>query len=76
MSLTFDLKDAKGKRFVAVVVGPSFALADGRALQYVDVEDTFRIAETGEVLMRPLPTAPTTSEGRFRQNVAEFADGP
>lgn len=58
MSFTFDLKNAKGKTFVAVGDGSSFALADGRALQYVHVEDTFRIAETGEVLMRPLPFGP------------------
>lgn len=58
MSLTFELKDSKGKRFVAAVIGPRFELADGRALHYVDSEDTFRIAETGEVLVRPLPSNP------------------
>lgn len=63
MSLTFDLKDSKGKTFVAVVVGPRFELNDGRLLQYVDVEDTFRISETGEVLMRPFPSFPTAFRG-------------
>ena len=55
-TVMFELKDSKGKRFIGVAVGPRFALADGRLLQYVDVEDTFRIDETGEVLMRPLPS--------------------
>jgi len=53
---TFQLKDSKGNAFFAVMVaGPSYRLADGRALDYVDAEDTFRIAETEEVLMRPYP---------------------
>ena len=56
MASTFQLKDSKGNAFFAVMVaGPSYRLADGRALDYVDAEDTFRIAETEEVLMRPYP---------------------
>jgi hypothetical protein len=37
------------------MTGTSCRLGDGRMLEYVDVEDTFRIADTGQVLMRPLP---------------------
>jgi hypothetical protein len=56
MASTFQLKDSKGNTFSAVMVaGPCYRLADGRALDYVDAEDTFRIAETAEVLMRPYP---------------------
>ena len=53
---TFQLKDSKGNTFSAVMMaGPSYRLADGRPLDYVDAEDTFRIAETEEVLIRPYP---------------------
>jgi len=56
MASTFQLKDFKGNTFYAVMVaGPSYRLADGRPLDYVDAEDTFRIVETAEVLMRPYP---------------------
>jgi len=55
MTTAFQLKDAKGNTFSAVMIGQAYRLADGRALDYVDVEDTFRIEETDEVLMRPYP---------------------
>ena len=51
----FQLKDAKGNIFSAVKVGRNFRLADGRALEYIDAADTFRIEQTDEVLMRPYP---------------------
>ena len=56
MATTFQLKDSKGNTFSAVIVGRTYRLADGRALDYIDAEDTFRIEETDEVLMRPYPS--------------------
>ena len=55
MTCMFQLKDSKGNIFSAVIVGANFRLADGRALEYIDVADIFRIQETDEVLMRPFP---------------------
>jgi len=65
---TFQLKDSKGNIFSAAIVGPICRLADGRTLKYVDAEDTFRITETGEVLMRPLPVIANSRSDRMRSN--------
>ena len=64
MASTFQLKDSKGNTFSAAMVGPIYRLGDGRMLEYVDAEDTFRITETGEVLMRPLPVLANSPSDR------------
>ena len=47
MASTFELKDSKGNTFSAAMVGPICRLGDGRMLEYVDAEDTFRICRNG-----------------------------
>ena len=73
MASTFQLKDSKGNTFSAAMTGPICRLGDGRMLEYVDAEDTFRITETGEVLMRPLPVIANSRSDRMRSNTAPVA---
>ena len=68
MASTFQLKDSKGNTFSAAIVGPICRLGDGRTLEYVDAEDTFRIKDTGEVLMRPLPVVASSPSSRVESN--------
>ena len=68
MASTFQLKDSKGNTFSAAMTGPICRLGDGRMLEYVDAEDTFRITETGEVLMRPLPVLANSPSDRIDSN--------